>query len=85
MRGIALLAVVAIAPTIRGDGRQPAGEAVQIPMLLQVRQVLVVARDNRFQPNAIRVARGTTIRFIIKNLDPDDHDFALVPEGPPPC
>lgn len=62
-----------------------AGNVILAPKRTSVERVLVVARKNRFEPSAIRVKRGATIHLVIMNLDSEDHDYVVVPYGPPPC
>ncbi len=68
-----------------GTNTPPAADSVLTPGPPKAEQILVVARNNRFEPSAIRVRRGASIHFVIKSLDSEAHDYALVPEGPPPC
>lgn len=39
--------------------------------------VVVTMRHSRFEPAAIEVPRGTAIRFVVRNLDPIDHELIL--------
>jgi uncharacterized cupredoxin-like copper-binding protein len=42
-----------------------------------VRTVVVTMRHTHFQPAEIRVDAGTTVRFVVRNGDPIDHEFIL--------
>jgi uncharacterized cupredoxin-like copper-binding protein len=39
--------------------------------------VVVTMHHSRFQPEVVRVAPGTTVRFLLRNTDPIDHEFIL--------
>ena len=39
--------------------------------------VVVTMRHTRFEPAVIRVDAGTTVRFVVHNGDPIDHEFIL--------
>ncbi|HET6747689.1 MAG TPA: plastocyanin/azurin family copper-binding protein [Actinomycetes bacterium] len=39
--------------------------------------VVVTMHHSRFQPKVVRVAPGTTVRFLLRNTDPIDHEFIL--------
>ncbi len=41
------------------------------------RTVEVTIRHSRFDPAAIEVSPGERVRFVIRNLDPIDHEFIL--------
>jgi uncharacterized cupredoxin-like copper-binding protein len=41
------------------------------------RTVVVTMHHSRFQPPVIRVAPGATVRFVLRNTDPIDHEFIL--------
>ena len=41
------------------------------------RTIEVTMRHSRFQPAIIDAAPGETVRFVIRNLDPIDHEFIL--------
>jgi uncharacterized cupredoxin-like copper-binding protein len=41
------------------------------------RTVAVTMHHSRFQPDVVRVAPGTTVRFLLRNSDPIDHEFIL--------
>jgi uncharacterized cupredoxin-like copper-binding protein len=43
--------------------------------------VTVTMRYSRFAPARFVVTRGTTVRFVITNLDPIDHEFILGDEA----
>ena len=42
-----------------------------------VRTVVVTMRHTRFEPASIRVDAGTTVRFVVRDEDPIDHEFIL--------
>jgi uncharacterized cupredoxin-like copper-binding protein len=42
--------------------------------------VQITARYSRFEPDRITVEPGSTVRFVIHNADPIDHEFII---GPP--
>jgi uncharacterized cupredoxin-like copper-binding protein len=42
-----------------------------------VRTVVVTMHHSRFQAAAITVAPGSTVRFVLRNTDPIDHEFIL--------
>ena len=44
------------------------------------RTVTLDVRYSRFEPATVRVARGTTVRFVVRNGDPIDHELIV---GPP--
>jgi uncharacterized cupredoxin-like copper-binding protein len=39
--------------------------------------VVVTMHHSRFQPVVVRVAPGSTVRFLLRNTDPIDHEFIL--------
>ncbi|HEU4399168.1 MAG TPA: cupredoxin domain-containing protein [Actinomycetota bacterium] len=41
------------------------------------RTVVVTMHHSRFQPEVVRVAPGATVRFLLRNTDPIDHEFIL--------
>jgi uncharacterized cupredoxin-like copper-binding protein len=43
----------------------------------QIRTVHVVIHHSRFLPGSIDVAPGETIRFVVENDDPIDHEFLV--------
>ena len=44
-------------------------------------EVVVDINHSRFAPDELRVESGTTIRFVIHNRDPIDHEFILGDAG----
>ncbi|MEO6120929.1 MAG: multicopper oxidase domain-containing protein [Acidimicrobiales bacterium] len=42
-----------------------------------VKTVVLTARHSRFEPARINVAVGTTVRFVVRNLDPIDHELIV--------
>ena len=45
------------------------------------RTVEVTMHHSRFQPAVVRVAPGSTVRFLLRNTDPIDHEFILGDEA----
>ena len=43
----------------------------------RVRTVVVTIHHSRFQPAVVTVAPGSTVRFVLRNTDPIDHEFIL--------
>ena len=43
----------------------------------RARTVAITIHWSRFQPSEVRVAQGSTVRFVIRNTDPIDHEFIL--------
>jgi uncharacterized cupredoxin-like copper-binding protein len=56
-------------------GRTPAHEAAAI------RTVEVTMHFSRFEPSAIWATPGETVRLVIRNTDPIDHEFILGDRG----
>lgn len=46
-----------------------------------VRTVVITMRHTHFQPAGIRVDAGTTVRFVLRNTDPIDHEFIVGDEA----
>lgn len=46
-----------------------------------VRTVVITMHHTHFQPAEIRVAAGTTVRFVLRNTDPIDHEFIVGDEA----
>jgi uncharacterized cupredoxin-like copper-binding protein len=44
------------------------------------RTIAVTAHHSRFEPDRITVKPGATVRFVVHNSDPIDHEFII---GPP--
>jgi uncharacterized cupredoxin-like copper-binding protein len=42
--------------------------------------VVLTVRHSRFVPDRVAVAPGATVRFIVRNDDPIDHEFIVGPE-----
>ncbi|HEX2024950.1 MAG TPA: plastocyanin/azurin family copper-binding protein [Actinomycetota bacterium] len=68
-RGIALLAAVAVAAAGGCSGRTGETTTVELTM-----------RHSRFDPEVIEAEPGQAIRFVVRNLDPIDHELIV---GPP--
>ena len=41
--------------------------------------VKITARYSRFEPDRVTVKPGSTVRFVIRNADPIDHEFIIGP------
>lgn len=41
------------------------------------RRIELTIRHSRFEPSEIAVPHGSTVRFVIRNTDPIDHEFIL--------
>jgi len=59
-----------------------AGTHVELPAPLGPADVTVVMEiaHSRFAPAQLRVVEGTTVRFVVRNADPINHEFIV---GPP--
>jgi uncharacterized cupredoxin-like copper-binding protein len=68
-RGIVLLAAVAL--TAPGGCADPAGGTTTVELTI---------RHSRFEPAVIDHDPGDTVRFVVRNLDPIDHELIV---GPP--
>jgi uncharacterized cupredoxin-like copper-binding protein len=44
---------------------------------IPIRSIEVTIRHSRYLPANLDVAPGTTVRFVLKNTDPIDHEFIL--------
>lgn len=53
--------------TACGGGAQAAGP----------KTVVITIHHSRFAPSAVRVAPGGTVRFVVRNTDPIDHEFIV--------
>jgi uncharacterized cupredoxin-like copper-binding protein len=42
-----------------------------------VREVRIVVHHSRFEPGAVEVEPGETVRFVLENTDPIDHEFIV--------
>ncbi|MBW3668385.1 MAG: multicopper oxidase domain-containing protein [Actinobacteria bacterium] len=69
MRGVALAALVALVGGGCG-GDDPRGGVAD-------RTVELTARLSRFEPTVITVRAGTTVRFVVRNEDPIDHELIV--------
>lgn len=70
MAAVAMLVPAASTPT--GPAPAPSGHPVTT--------VVLRARHSRFQPGTVRVPAGATVRFVVHNDDPIDHE--LIVGGP---
>jgi uncharacterized cupredoxin-like copper-binding protein len=61
-----LLCAAAAVASLAGCAPQPSDRVVEITI-----------RHSRFSPAAVDVAAGDRVRFVIRNLDPIDHEFIL--------
>lgn len=43
----------------------------------EIRTIEITMRHSRFEPGEIVVDRGATVRFVVRNLDPIDHEFIV--------
>ena len=68
-RGLLLLAAAALAAAGGCSGRSEGTNTVELTM-----------RHSRFDPAVIEAEPGQTIRFVVRNLDPIDHELIV---GPP--
>ena len=46
-----------------------------------IRTVVITMHHTHFQPAEIRVDAGTTVRFVLRNTDPIDHEFIVGDEA----
>ena len=71
-----MLAAVAVAVPVglaaAGGSDGPAGGTGQTAVTVRL-----TAHHSRFTPATVDVAPGTTVRFVIRNLDPIDHEFII--------
>jgi uncharacterized cupredoxin-like copper-binding protein len=42
-----------------------------------VNVVTIRIEHSRFEPSSVEVSKGTTVRFIVRNSDPIDHEFII--------
>jgi uncharacterized cupredoxin-like copper-binding protein len=68
--------VTAVGYGVADDGRSPKPE----PLGPGTVTVVVDIEYSRFQPTSLRVAEGTTVRFVVSNHDPISHELIV---GPP--
>jgi uncharacterized cupredoxin-like copper-binding protein len=68
--------VTAVGYAVADDGRSPKPE----PLGPGTVTVVVDIEYSRFQPTSLRVAEGTTVRFVVSNHDPISHELIV---GPP--
>jgi uncharacterized cupredoxin-like copper-binding protein len=69
LAAVALLALAGGTLLLRAGGGQP------------TRTVEVTMHHSRFQPAVVRVAPGSTVRFVLRNTDPIDHELILGDEA----
>jgi len=69
-------AVAVTGYAVADDGRAPNPK----PLGPGTVTVVVDVDYSRFHPDALRVAMGTTVRFVVSNHDPISHEFIV---GPP--
>lgn len=85
VKGVAALAALALvlvalpvgiaAAGLAGGGSTGGGGGGPAPVLT----VHLTARYSRFTPAAVDVPAGSTVRFVIENRDPIDHEFIVGP------
>jgi uncharacterized cupredoxin-like copper-binding protein len=68
---LAALLALAAAAAVAWAGTHRAGADQR------VRTIVVTMHHSRFQPAAVTVAPGTTVRFVLRNTDPIDHEFII--------
>jgi len=69
--------VAAVALVLLGAGSASCATAAAS----RVRTVDVDIRLSRFEPSTIQVAPGETVRFVVHNNDPIDHEFLIGDEA----
>ena len=47
----------------------------------QPKVVVLTVNRSRFEPPVVRVRRGTTVRFVVHNTDPIDHELVVGPRA----
>jgi uncharacterized cupredoxin-like copper-binding protein len=75
--GRGVLAAAVTGAVLAGGGAwlvQSAGSAAGAPT------IRITAHHSRFEPDRITVKPGATVRFVVHNSDPIDHEFII---GPP--
>ena len=60
------------AALLMGASSPPAGDVDDA-----VRTVTLTVRHSRFEPAGVEVPAGTTVRFVVRNLDPIDHELIV--------
>lgn len=48
-----------------------------VPATAKPVDVVIVLHHTSFDPSVLTVRAGTTVRFVVRNLDPIDHEFLL--------
>jgi uncharacterized cupredoxin-like copper-binding protein len=46
-----------------------------------IREIVLTTRHSRFEPAHVEVAAGTRVRFVVRNLDPIDHELIVGDAG----
>jgi uncharacterized cupredoxin-like copper-binding protein len=69
---LAALLVASAASLASCGGDDPAGGST-----VAERTVELTARRSRFVPEAVTVPAGTTVRFVVRNEDPIDHELIM--------
>ncbi len=72
------LAALLVAPVL---GAQPPDFRASAPKLVVVKMVDVSATEFRFEPAAVTVSPGDTLRFVQTTATPHNVDFRATPEG----
>ncbi len=70
----ALAALVAVAVAIPFGVAAAGGEDAPAA---GTRTIEITAHHSRFTPASVEVPAGATVRFVIRNLDPVDHEFIV--------
>jgi uncharacterized cupredoxin-like copper-binding protein len=69
---IALLALAAVGATACGTASADPGSAEAV-----LRTVNVTIHYSHFDPSSFSFPPGTTVRFVVRNTDPIDHEFIV--------
>lgn len=73
---LALASVAALGALAGGNGRGEGGAGGEArPPAVQT--VVLTARHSRFEPATVEVPVGTTVRFVVRNVDPIDHELIV--------
>ncbi|MGH9155288.1 MAG: cupredoxin domain-containing protein [Acidimicrobiales bacterium] len=73
---VSVAALGAVAAATGGDGPGTGRGGSE-----EVRTVVLTVRHSRFEPDRVDVPVGTTVRFVVRNLDPIDHELIVGDEG----
>ena len=75
MRGAAWLCLAGVASLIGSMFAAPAPRPASAET--GIRTVNITIHYSHFQPDRVVVAPGETVRFVVRNTDPIDHEFIL--------